>query len=105
MDFISQLLNFSLLDALLSGAAGAYITYLLVKRNEENNKFKNYFHKAMEHTNLANFYWKKREDQKAADEIEKAANFFLKASIYADDINSRWCKIFSKQLIQSIKHY
>lgn len=98
MDFVSQFLNVSILHALLSGAACAYITYLLVRRSEENNKFKNYFHRAMEHANLANFYWKRGKVQKAASEIERSADFFLKASLYANDINNRWCRILANNL-------
>jgi hypothetical protein len=98
MNFISQFLNVSLLHALLSGAAGAYITYLLVRRKEESNKFKNHFHKAIEHANLANFYWEKGEVQKAANEMEESADFLLRASMYADDINNRWCKILASIL-------
>ena len=97
--FESEYLITAFLSGLLSGAAGAYITHLLRRRNQNSIKSENYLWEAIEHMKLANFYWEKGKIRLLADEMEKAANYFLRASVYADNINRNWCEIFANNLL------
>ena len=97
--FGSEYLITAILSGLFSGVAGAYIAYLLLKRNENDSRFRNYFCEAMEHVKLANSYWDREEIQTVANELERAANSFRRASIYADRKNSKWCEILADNLL------
>ena len=87
----------AVLSALLSGVAGAYITYLLVRR-ENFSKFRNYCCEAIEHVSLANSYWDRGEIQVSVNEMERAANSFLSARMYADKTHGKWCEILAENL-------
>ena len=92
-----------ILSGSCSGAAAAYITHILMKRNENHEKFKNHFCEAVEHVSLANSYWNKGEVQKKNNELEKAANSFLRASVYGTSIDQRLCEILAEILLNLSK--
>ena len=116
-DVFLELLNLSVFElsgsehfmtatlGLLSSAVGAYIAYLLIRRNENRSKLEKHFCEAIKHVYLANFYWDRGETRIFAEEMEEAAKGLLMASMYADNSSYNWYKILANNLLNQSRIY